>query len=288
MRDSTWHGATVEPATAPPAAAARSPGVGGARWRTPLDLTGYVDLGGHDSAQVFTPALATDGEPRLQPGETVVTRFDTVGAGIRSGRSPVRHAGGSMEVMDGRCFVTTTRLVFVCHRWQLGGDLSSARSFFDGVIDDPRDDARERTGRPLALGPRLLVGQVRWPWLAGVVSARASRRSDGLIEMRCVQAEPARDTSVFLSLVPDPHVDVDDVVRSIVDAAREDRLGYRDLGPGELGEPSIAIVPSDASRWTTIPLPGAYDRRASTAANGGRSAVALAPWRHQLVDHLTA
>lgn len=251
----------------------------------PLDLTGYVDLAGCDDVQLFTPALDAGGELRLQPGESVVAVFDTIGAGIRSGRSPVRHCGGSMEEMDGQCLVTTTRLVFVCHRWELGGDLRSARRSMEGTPCDPLGgDARSR--QLLDLGRRLLVGQVRWPWLAELAYSRASRCADGLIEMRCVQAECSRETSMFLSLVPAPLVDVDEIVHSIVDAASHDRLGHGDFGPDKASELRTLVVPPADARWTTVVLPGAYKRMASTADHGGHSAVALAPWRDQLVDHI--
>ena len=252
----------------------------------PLDLTGFVDLACHDDVQLFTPALDADGEPALQPGERVVAMFPTVGAGIRSGLSPIRHAGGSMEEMDGRCFVTTTRLVFVCDRWQFGGDLRSARRFVDGVPGGPRGGPRGC--RPSVLGPRVLVGQVRWPWLAEFTYSRASGCRDGLVELRCVQAERAQETSVFLSVVPTRHVDVDEVVHSIVDAARDDRMGHRELRADQASALGALEVPVARSRWATVRIPGAYKRMASTAANGGHSAVSLARWHDRLVDRIGA
>ncbi len=252
----------------------------------PLDLTAFVDLACLDDVQLFTPALDAAGEPALQPGENVVAMFPTVGAGIRSGLSPIRHAGGSMEEMDGRCFVTTTRLVFVCDRWQLGGDLRSARRFADGAPGGPRGG--DCGCRPSVLGPRVLVGQVRWPWLADFTYSRASGCLDGLIELRCVQNERAQETSVFLSLVPARHVDVDEVVCSIVDAARDDRLGHRELRPDQVSALGALEVPVARQRWTTVRMPGAYKRMASTAAKGGHSAVSLAPCHERLVDRIGA
>lgn len=254
----------------------------------PLDLTGFVDLARRDDVQLFSPALDADGEPRLQSGESVVTTFDTIGAGICSRLSPVRHAGGAMEEMDGRCYVTTTRLMFVCHRWQLGGDLTSARRCIQGVIEPRSGHAGTRSGQLLDLGPRLLVGQVRWPWLAEMVYARAAGCLDGLVELRCVQSGKERNTSVFLSLVPAPHVDVDAVASAIVDAARNDRLGHRCLCPDKAAELRAIDVPPASSRSTTVGLPGAYKRMASTAANGGHSAVSLAPCHDRLVDRIGA
>jgi hypothetical protein len=255
------------------------------RLSPPLDLTGFVDLACHDDVQLFRPAVDASGEPRLQPGESVVAEFDTIGAGIRSGRSPVRHVGGSMEDMDGRCLLTTTRLVFVCHRWRLGGDLRSARRSVESPTDHPAA-AGTRRGGLLDLGPRLLVGQVRWPWLAELAYSQPSGRHDGLVELRCVQPDRQRETSIFLSLVPARHADVDATVRSIVGAVRHDRLGHRGLGPERASELRALEVPAAGAPWTTVRLPGAYKRMASTAANGGQSAVALAPWRDQLVDHI--
>ncbi len=259
----------------------------GATVKTPLDLAGYVDLDSRDDLQLFAPALTADGEPRLQSGECVVRVFDTIGAGIRSGLSPVRHAGGSMEEMDGRCFVTTTRFVFVCHRWDLGGDLRSARRARDGAADGQVDcSSTTRRRRPLDLGPRLLVGQVRWPWLASLTYSRASGCRDSLVEMRCVQAGRGRETSVFLSMVPSSHDDVDDIVASIVHAVRDDRLGQRGLCPDTAAELRSIEAPAARSRWTTVGFPGAHKRMASTATHGGHSAVTLAPWQDRLVDHI--
>ena len=130
------------------------------------------------------------------------------------------------------------------------------------------------------------MGQVRWPWLAELAYSRASKYIDGLIELRCVQVAAAQRSSVFLSLVPARRIDVDEIVCSIVDAARDDRLGHHGLGPDKAGDLRALQVPAAGRRWTTVQLPGACKRMASTAANGGRSAVALAAWRDQLVDHI--
>lgn len=254
----------------------------------PLDLTAFVDLACRDDVQLFTPALDANGEPRLQAGESVVTTFDTIGAGIRSRLSPVRHAGGSMEEMDGRCYVTTTRLVFVCHRWQLGGDLSSARRCVQGVIEHRSGQAGTPVGQLLGLGPRLLVGQVRWPWLAEVVYSRAAGHLDGLVELRCVQSGTKRNTSMFLSLVPASVVDVDEIARSVVHAARDDRLGHHCLRPDKAAQLRDVDVPPASCCATTVGLPGAYKRMASTAANGGHSAVSLALCQERLVDRIGA
>jgi hypothetical protein len=233
--------------------------------RTPPDLTGYVDLGGVDEAQVFVPALTTKGELCLQPGETIHTTFDTVGAGIRSGLSPVRHPGGSMEEMVGRCFVTNTRAVFVCHLWDLGGDVESATQQYAVTV---------------------LVGQVRWPWLASVSYASRAGCLDSMIELRCVQTDDRRETSVFLSLVPAPEVDVDRVVRTIVDKVRDDRLGHPALSDDSALRFGALDVPVACSRWKTVCLPGAYKRMASTAGHGGHSRATLSTWRFGLVDQI--
>ena len=130
----------------------------------------------------------------------------------------------------------------------------------------------------------MLVGQVRWPWLAGLTYSRATASADGLVELRCVQAGRRAETNVFLSLVPTASTDVDGIVRSIVDAVRDDRLGHRSLCPVRAAELHAVEAPTAGCRWTDLELPGAYKRMASTAAHGGHSAVTLAPWQDRLID----
>ena len=233
-------------------------------WATPPDLTGFIDVPADGGPQIFVPALTIDGELQLQPGESVLTSFNTIGAGIRASVSPVRQGGGSMEEMSGRCVVTNTRAVFVCRSWHLGRDLDSA-------------------GQDRA---RVLVGQVRWPWLASVSYASRSRWMDGLLEFRCVQRFDRRDNSVFLALVPAPDVDVDALVHTIVAAARDDRLGHAGFCPEKASRLTGLEIPAASSCWKSVGLPGAYKRMASTAAHGGESAAALAEWRYRLVERI--
>lgn len=230
--------------------------------RTPLDLAGFTDPGAGDGTQLFWPDLDDRGVPCLQPGEAIIAEFDTIAAGIRSGLSPIRHAGGSMDDLVGRCSITTTRAVFVCQQWWPG-----------------------RAGTDCS--KRVLVGQVRWPWLATLAFSRPSRLLDGLIEFRCVQStEHHPGHNVFLALAFGADVDVDDVVHGIVDAVRRDRVGHPGFCPIEAAHLQQLQVPRARRRWTTLPLAGAYERMASTAANGGVSAATLEPWRDRLIDPL--
>ena len=169
-----------------------------------------------------------------------------------------------MEEMGGRCFVTTTRAVFVCQSWHLGRDLDSV-------------------GHGSA---RVLVGQVRWPWLASVSYASRSGAIDGLVELRCVQTGDRRETSVFLAMVPAPGVDVDTLVRTMVGAVRDDRLGYAGICPDRASDLGALEIPPASSRWRSVNLPGAYKRMTSTAAHGGHSATALSAWRYRLVERI--
>ncbi len=224
--------------------------------RAPLDLVAYVDLDDGDERQVFLPQVTADYEPRLQAGESIVARFDTVGVGIRLGGPSSLFGDAPIEELAGRCHLTTTRAVFVCRRWW------------------PGEEVRSTT-------VRLLVGQVRWPWLTTLTCSRS------LIEFRCVQpVAGTRGTSNFLSMVPHPDVDVAEMARLIVDSVRDDRLGH----PGLSDERAAALRQVDVGAVTagrtTIKLPGAYKRLASTAMYGGRSATSLAPWRDRMVDLL--
>jgi hypothetical protein len=257
--------------------------------KTPLDLIGYTGLGSRDDPQLFVPALDAAGEPCLQPGESFVLAFDTISAGIRSGKSPMRHPGGVMEPMEGRCYVTTTRAVFVCHRWEHGGDLVSAMHAAGGEFvgpSEPTGATAKRTGTRCAT--TVLVGQVRWPWLASVSYMMGCSDLASLIEFRCVQGRDASEGSVYLSLIPPARVDVDSVVRTVLDCARDDRLGWPELCPAQAAELRELEIPVAGSRWRTLAVPGAYKRLATTAVYGGHSAVALSPWQGRLIDHIHA
>ena len=102
---------------------------------------------------------------------------------------------------------------------------------------------------------------------------------ESVVEFRCAQSDGSRTIDMFLSVVPAAGVDVDHVVRSVLDSVRSDRLAHDGLGPDAVL--ALSELEHDAADtcWRTVCLPGAYKRMASTAAHGGHSAATLFAWR---------
>ena len=238
-------------------------GGGGRMRRTPPDLTGYVDLADDNGA------AAVRSRPHDRWRAAACSRRDDRHdlrhgrpPAIRNGLSPVRHARRCRwRRCVGRCFVTNTRAVFVCHPWELGGDLGSATAESTDGSDGSGTTTMVRPVRaPASGGIRLCA---RRPGALAVARQRVVSPAAGDASTAwssCGACRPATEvqTSVFLSMVPARDVDVDpERSASIVDMVCDDRLGHHGSSATTTSSGLGALdVPAAGSCWQTVCLPG--------------------------------
>jgi len=236
----------------------------------PLKVIGVASGGD----QRLYPSLKVDGTPDWQLGDGDVRQWEIESLGWTHGAPANRR---DYPGIRGSVFLTDSRLVAISGNYVQGGK-SSAYGFGNQLLLTTAASKISNMKASRDAAGTFLVGQMRLPWITGVVfgGEAVSKNSRGEVRLlgEHVTAFGDPETVMLLFRLRRP-IEAPEFVEELSERVKRDRLSWRDTTDDQcvaLNQlPSPRALRVSENTLPMISFPVAYRINANTASNGANS-----------------
>ncbi|HEY3673690.1 MAG TPA: zinc ribbon domain-containing protein [Acidimicrobiia bacterium] len=170
------------------------------------------------------PAVAADGQLRLQPGDGQPTAYPVVGLGVCHG--PIGNARWNTDV-SASLVVTDCRAVVVATKWAKGAKYSAV-GFHGPIISSTIKTKMAQSKANRDAAGQALVAQMRYPWISRIAySTRQGRKGDNVVRLCGTHTTAFGEGELLMLLVQvDKTTDPRPIAQAIARKVVADRVAW--------------------------------------------------------------